>query len=257
MADNIKTLYDEAVSKAVETAKAMNENRTQKEIKDLKKATKSCVDRYNQAVTAKYYKDMAEKHGADALQKILEAEECRIPGVIAITFKEEKSGVVYHDERDAKIKANLVDIEETIGVAHFHSADWFKRLQVLARMMSLALNKDLGGAATFKYVINDACESFELGEDADPKSAASMVKAFQKVIDDVLWIGDAVNKKGEPVNGLKFTSKNWAYIRECMTRQGSEIGEVVIGSPMKAAELVADCIHLLLKNKGNRLKTAE
>lgn len=258
MAD-MKVLHDDAISKANEVVKAMNDRVPQTKIRELKKAAKSAVDKYNGAITKEYYKGLAEKHGKDAVRVALEADGTLIPGVIGISFKETKEGVAYMSEGPAKIKINLVEMasKDNIGMDYFHSPEWFFRLQILARMMALALNNDLGGSPAFKYIVDDACEAFQLGEDADTTSKKSMTKAFQKVIDDILFVGDSKDKAGNPVNDLKFTTKNWAYIRECMTRQGAEIGNVVIGSPMKAAELVADCIHLLLKNRGNTLTCAE
>lgn len=254
MANTLKTLYDEAIERANEVVTAMNAHEPQSKIKELKKASKAAVDTYNEKVAEAYYAELAEKHGQDAIKVALEAEETAVPNVIGISFKVTESDVAFFSETKPTIKLNLIKMEKTIGREHFHNPAWFSRINVLARLMAVALNKELGGSATFQYIVDDAAKEFDLGETADPTSNASMVKAFQKVIDDILWVGDKTDKKGNPVNDAKFTSKHWAYIRECMSRQGGKIGEVLYGSPLKCCELVCDSINMILTNKGNTLK---
>lgn len=254
MADTMKTLHDEAIERANEVVTAMNAHETQAKIKELKKACKAAVDTYNDKVAEAYYASLAEEHGPDAVKVALEAEETAVPGVIGISFKFTESDVAFFNETNPVIKLSLVKMEKTIGKEYFHNPAWFSRINVLARLMAVALNKELDGLATFNYVIDEAAKEFELDESANPTSNASMVKAFQKVIDDIIWIGDKTDAKGNPVNGIKFDGRRWAYIRECMSKQGSKIGEVLYGSPAKCAELVCDAINMILTNKGNVLK---
>lgn len=252
MAD-MKILYDEVISRANEVVKAMNERESQSKIKSLRKVVKGAIDDYNNAIAEDYYKTLAADFGHDAVRHALEAEGVLIPGTISVSFKETKDGVAYMAPGTAHIKVNLVRMEQVIGKEYFHDEGWFYRLSVLARMIAVSLNNDLDGSVTFVYPVDKACEAFDIGADASPTSKSSMVKAFQRVIDDVVFIGDNVDKNGNPVNALKFTTKNWAYVRECMTRKGAEVGEVAIASPTMVSDLIGDCIHLMLKNKGNRL----
>lgn len=254
MADTLKTLYDEAIERANEVVVAMNAHEPQSKIKELKKASKAAVDTYNEKIAEVYYARLAADHGPDAVKVALEANETAVPDVIGISFKVTESDVALMTVTNPIIKLNLIKMEKTIGREFFHNPAWFSRINVLARLMAVALNKELGGSATFQYVVDEAAKEFELDESANPTSNASMVKAFQKVIDDILWVGDKTDSKGNPVNGIKFDGRNWAYIRECMSRQGSKVGEVLYGSPSKCCELVCDSINMILTNKGNTLK---
>ena len=258
MADAVKTLNvmrDEVYACASEVVKAMNDHRPQKEIKELKKACTAAVNQYNDHVAQDYYRKLASNHGQDAVKVALEAKETAVPDVMGISFKLSDDEVARYEQTTPVIKLNLAKMQNTIGKEYFHEPDWFSRVSVLARLMAFALNEELGGGSAFQYAIDEAAKEFKLSENADPTSATSMVKAFQKVIDGILWVGDAVDKKGNPVNGIKFEKKHWAYITQCMSRQGSSIGEVLYGSPAKTTELVADSINMILTNKGPTLKT--
>lgn len=254
MADTLKTLYDEAIKRANEVVVAMNSHESQSKIKELKKASKAAVGTYNEKIAEAYYKRLASEHGAEAIKVALEANETAIPDVIGISFKDTESDMAHMEVTKPIIKLNLIKMESAIGREYFHTPTWFSRINVLARLMAVALNKELGGSATFQYIVDEAAKEFELDESANPTSNSSMVKAFQKVIDDILWIGDKTDAKGNPVNGIKFDGRNWAYIRECMSKQGGKIGEVLYGSPAKCCELVCDSINMILTNKGNTLK---
>ena len=249
----LKTMYNEVIANANAVVVAMNEHKPQKEVKALKKVCKESVDLYNDRLAKAYYIRLSTEHGHDAVKVALEAEETAIPDAIGISFKVTDDDVALFSENKPVVKMNLVKMQQAIGPEYFHSKDWFARVNVLARLMAVALNEELGGSATFQYILDESAKEFKLSADADPKSVKSMVKAFQQVIDDVLWI-DTLDKSGNHVNGIKFTSKQWAYIRDCMSKQGGKIGEVLYGSPAKCTELVADCIHLILTNKGCTLK---
>ena len=258
MADVVKslnTMKDEVYARASEVVKAMNDHRPQKEVKELKKACTTAVNTYNDHVAQEYYRKLVRDHGQDAVRAALEAKETAVPGVIGITFKVSDDDVARYEQTSPVIKISLAKMQNTIGREYFHEPDWFARINVLARLMAFALNEELGGGAAFQYAIDEAAKEFKLSEAADPTSATSMVKAFQRVIDGILWIGEATDKKGTPVNGVKFEKRHWAYITQCMSKQGSSIGEVLYGSPAKTTELVADSINMILTNKGCTLKT--
>lgn len=250
----LSVMHDDAVKAATAVVNAINNHEPQKAVKTLKKACKDAVDLYNDHLARAYYRRLAEEHGHDAVKIALEAEETRIPDAIGIQFKTTDDDTAYFKETTPIVKMSLVKMAQTIGKEYFHSPDWFARINVLAGIMAVALNRELAGSATFQYVLDEAAREFKLDSAADPTSSRSMTKAFQQAIDDILWIGDATDKDGNPVNGVKFTSRHWAYIRESMSRQGSKIGEVIYGSPSKATELVADSIHMILCNQGCTLK---
>lgn len=240
-------LYTEACNRAGEVISAMNNKETQNKIKALRKTAQEALSEYNNAVEVEYYRNQAALHGADTLQELL--RELYIPGLKKFDYKVRDNGEAYLAEGERKATCNLLKIQQTIGVDHFHSPDWYKRLSVLARLIAYSLNKELGDSAAFKYMVDEACATFDVPEDADPMSKTRMTKAFQAVIDDILFIGDKVDKKGNPVNGLLFTGKNWTSFRENMTYKGKKPGETVIMSPMRCADEVAEQIHLLITRR--------
>ena len=252
----LKVMYDEAFTAAVAVVNAMNDHRPEKEVKALKKACKMKCDTYNANLAKAYYRKLAKEYGHDAVKNALIAEETAVPEVIKFSFKRADDDTAHYEQVTPKIKVSLADMMDTIGKEYFHNPEWFDRASSLARLMAVALNKDLQGSAAFQYVIAESSKAFKFNESVEPTSNTSMVKAFQMVIDEILWIGDAVNKKGVPVNGLKFENRHWTYIQNCMSRQGSIIGEVDYGSPSLCIELVADCIHMMLTNKGFNLKVS-
>ena len=226
---------------------AMNDGKTQKVIKDLKKAMKSSVDTYNDALAREYYRTLAAEHGHDAVKTALLREEIAIPDAIKVSIKvDDESNVASYELSKPIVRINLLAMQNEIGKEFFHNPTWFSRINALALLMANALNNDLGGDDSFQYAIDKAAEEFDLPKTAKPDSKSSMVKAFQSVIDDILWIGESVDSKGNPVNDLKFTTHDWKYIDTCMTREGKSTKDVIVSSPAKCTELVCKCIHNLL-----------
>ena len=249
----LKVMYTDATNAAVAVVNAMNEGKTPKEIKELKKACTAAVDLYNKNLADEYYRQLANDNGMDAVKIAIEYEENRVPKAIGFQFKTNDDGFTILKETEPVVKIDLARMQTVIGKEYFHDDEWFKRVNTLARLIAITLNKELEGSDAFQYAIDEAAQAFDLGADADPKSASSMTKAFQKVVDGILWIGDEKDKKGNPVNGVKFTSRNWAYIREGLTRLGKKNGEIVFVSPYKCLEIVTNSINTILNNIGNKL----
>lgn len=239
----IAILLAEANNAAADVAKAMNDGLSEDEIKALKKVCKTKTTVYNEAIAKAYYSDMAAKHGANAVYEMIRAEESLIPGVIKFQYKKNDSGVYVAKTVDDAIKIDLTAIQAVIGKEFFHGDKWFERVSKLARLIAVQVNKDQEGDPNFKYIIDEAVEAFELGEDADPTSKTSMTKAFQRVVDDIVWVGDG------DLNELKFESKHWNHIRDGITRNGPKSFQTIVESPANTLLLVVDAIQCIINKK--------
>ena len=255
MKENLQILRNDVDTKAAEAVKAMTEGKPEEDIKAAKKAVTAAVNAFNAEVAKEYYKDLAAKHGADAVRVAITGEGMDgpfVPDVIGIQFKATEAGVILINETHPDIQISLPTMQTTIGVSYFHDKDWFARLNVLARLIAVNLNKDLVGSAAYSYIMDEAAKTFELDSAADPTSNKSMVAAFQKVIDGIVWVGETVDKKGTPVNDIKFQAKDWKFIRESMTRHAG-VGTLGFASPARCSEYVCEAMHCILRNRGYRL----
>lgn len=239
----IAILLAEANNAAADVAKAMNDGLSDTEIRDLKKVCKTKTDLHNTAVAKAYYKNMAATHGANAVYEMIKVEESLIPGVIKFKYQKNDSGVYTAKAVEDAIKIDLTAVQAVIGKEFFHGDKWFDRVSKLARLIAVQVNKAQDGDPKFKYVIDEAVEAFELGEDANPTSKTSMTKAFQHVVDDIVWVGDGAE------NELKFESKHWNHLREGMTWNGSKNNETNVVSPANTLSMVVDCINVIINKK--------
>lgn len=240
----IAILRAEADNAATNVAEALNEGRTDAEVKDLKKTCKTKVDMYNSAIEKNYYREMAAKHGANAIYEMIKVEESLIPGVIKFQYKKNDSGAYEARPVDDEIKINLTVVQSTIGKEFFHGDQWFSRVSKLARLIAVQVNKAQEGDPNFKYIIDEAVEAFELGEDANPTSKTSMTRAFQRVVDDIVFVPD---KDG--LNAIKFESRHWNHLREGITRNGKKNNETYVESPANTLLMVVDCINVIINQK--------
>lgn len=243
-------LRAEADNAAANVATAMNDHRTEAEIKDLKKVCKTKTDMHNAAVEKKYYQDMAAKHGQNAIYEMIKVDEALIPGMIKYQYKRNSSGMFEARPVNDDIKVNLTVVQSTIGKEFFHGDKWFDKVSTLARLIAVQVNKDLEGSPNYKYIIDEAVEAFKLGEDADPQSKSSMTKAFQSVVDDIVFVPD-----DNGLNSLKFESRHWNKLREGMTRDGKLSTETYVATPAGTLEMVVDCIHVIITKKQYVLKS--
>lgn len=253
---SLSVMYAEVTVAADNVVAAINNGSTQKEIKALKKVLKSAVDVYNENLAKEYYRTLAAEHGKDAVKVALTRDEISVPNAIGVSIKvNDDDNTASYTVTKPIIRINLIDMQDAIGKEYFHNPTWFSRISALANLMAVALNKGLGDNPAFKYVVDEAAAEFKFDESANPTSKASMVKAFQAVIDDILWVGEIVNKKGVPVNDLKFEGRDWTFIEQCMTKEGTSTDDVVIGTPAKCTMLIAKCIHNIMTKRdadGNR-----
>ena len=241
----LKELYDGLVQKVADAVEAVNGGKSATEVKAAKKTAKDALAQYNGEVAVACYKKWAEDGN------VVETA-CRvrfIPGIKRINYKtDDKTGVTTGTIADGTAKASLVDILRIVGGRDFHSPDWFDRAQKLAFILANALNEALGKNPAFVYQVEAAAQAFNFADNADPRSTASIVKALQSTVDAIHYV-PVKNKKDAEVNSMKVTSQHWAYIENCMTAQGKNVGEVCIGNTHKMAELIADVIHLIMTGK--------
>lgn len=236
-------LRAEADNAAAAVVKGLNDRIEDKELKLLKKALAVKTDNLNAAVAKAYYQRMAAECGKNAVLEMIKAKDAAVPGVIKYQVKAGEDGIFVATPKEAKMQISLTTIRDTIGKEYFHADDWFQRTSNLARLIAVQVNKNLEGTPEYKYIIDEAAEKFELGEGADPTSKTSMVKAFQKVIDGIVFVGE--NDK----NDIKFTSKDWNFLRESFTFKGREINEVGTMSPLEVIGIVVNVIHCILNGK--------
>ena len=247
----LKVLHEDAAKAAAEVVKAMNDRKSQREIKALKKACSEKVNTYNLHKADEFYRTCAKNHGENAVKFALSLENIKIPGMIGYTFAYAADDTAVIRDTTPYVKVDLTRMQKAIGKQYFHDPDWFNRVNVLARLMAIALNNKLCGVESFQYIVDEAASEFELPEETDATSEASLVQAFQRVIDGILWI----DQDGK--NSLHFDVKDLTYVHECMSRQGAGTVEVVYASPVKMAELVACSINRMLTNRGITLKCDE
>lgn len=238
-------LYEDMTAKALACAEAQNAGKSKTDVDALKKSASDAMALYNEQIAKEVYQKMASD--GDAVKTALTVRF--IEGTKKISYKADKAtGHVSAVVSPAQAKIDLPMMQKTIGVEHFADPSWFSMIQKLAFIIANALNKSLSDSATFVYQIDDAAKAFEFAPDADPTSAKSVVKALQKCADAILFVPKA-DKSGNTVNAIKMTSVHWTYIRECMTRQGKDVGEVAVGGTSKMSELVADAINLVILEK--------
>lgn len=256
MKESLKTYRETVDARAAEVVKAMIDEKPEKVLKPLKKAVNAAVEAYNTKVAEEYYKDLAEKHGKDAVRMAITGEGLGgpfVPDVIKLQFKETDAGLVLVNETHPNIKISLPTMQTILGLEYFHDKDWFKRLNLLARLIAVTLNKKLHGSPAYAYTIDEAAKTFELDTFADPTNDESMAKAFQNVVDGVLWIGEETDESGKAVNGIKFEAEDWQYIRDSMTSNGG-VCVINVASPATVSGYLADAIWRIINNGGYVLK---
>lgn len=248
----LKEAYDKLEGSIAECVKGQNDGLDADKIKALKKAVTNDLAKHNGIAAKVAYLGWGIDDGPTAVEKAIRA--LYVPGAKKVAYKADKnSGVITASISPALMKVDLVAMHETIGEGYFHSEEWFAALEKMTFIIANALNKELGGSIDFQYAIQEASKAFEFAPDANPTSNKSVVKALQYVVDAILYIPDK-DKKGNEVNSIKVTSKNWAFIREAMTRKGG-VGEIVMCNTARVAEYVAEVIYKLLRGEGHTMVT--
>ena len=238
-------LYEDLIAKATKCADAQNDGKPKADVDALKKSASDALLAYNEQVTKEAYLKMAE--AGDAVKAALTVRY--VDGVKRVSYKADKNtGHVTAVISAAQAKIDLPTMCKVIGREHFAAPNWFAMTQKMAFVIANALNRELSDNPAFIYAIDDAAKAFDFAPDANPASTKSVVKALQACADAILFV-PTTDKSGESVNTIKMTSRHYAYIRECMTRQGKEVGEVIVGGTSKMSELIADAIHLVIVEK--------
>lgn len=247
----LEELYADMSAKAGECCTAMNEGKTQKAIKNLKKIAKDAETDYNAEVARLQYIAWA----ADGNPVETAIRERYVRNGKKVSYKSNDSGRFFVEISDATFKADLLSMEDAVGVEKFKAEDWFLRVQKLAFLLANALNSQLSNDPGFRYAVDDAAAVFQFADDADYSSDASILKALQQTVDSILFM-PITNRRGDVVNRLKVIKPAWVYVAQCMTKQGNEVGNVSIANTGKMTELVADVMHCLLTGKQFKLVSA-
>ena len=251
--EKLDSLYDEAYEKANTAARAMNEGKPMKEIKSLKKIATDAVSAYNTEAAHVAYKRWVEEGGDKKDYVIKTAIRNRfIPGVKKLSFKETKnSGTMYakfDDVTNAKI--DFVDLAKTVGYDRFANEDWINACGKLAFIIAGYVNNSLAADPGFQYIIKEAAAAFNFPVDVNPSTKENVMVALQQVFDYICFIDDGNGKNviSVSVNSAGECSA-WNYIMQCMTRQGREVGNVLISGTGKIVELVHDCMNIAMTHK--------
>lgn len=251
MSKNLKEMLEEAQVAANNVAQAINEGKSQNDIKALKKIATESIDRYNDEAAKKAYREWAD--GGEAVKTALTT--LYIPHAKKVSYPSDKdTGKVKAKIADGKVKINLPAMEVTIGANHFHDYDWFVKVEALGLLIANALNKDLGSNEGFVYEVGEAAKTFKFAGNADITSKASMVKALQSVVDSIMFV-PVKNKKGADVNAIKMETAHWVTIRESITSNGG-VGKVSISGTGMLSTLIAEQCYQVLHGKKNALVNA-
>ena len=237
--------------KGAEVVVAINDGKGDKVIKALKKAAKDAESAYNAEVARLQY--IAWRDEGNPMETAI--RERNIPNGKKLYYKTTDTGRTYLEVNDYQFKVDLLELENAIGVEHFHEGDWFVKIQKLAYLLANALNKQLSNNADFRYEVEQAAMEFDFGEGADFTSDASILKALQITVDSILFM-PIRNKAGIEVNRIKVIKPAWTCIAQSMTKQGSKPGEVAISGGNKMCELVTDVIHCIITGKKFKLVSA-
>lgn len=253
----LEQLREELENKAAVVVTAMVQGTSEEEMKDFKKSAKNALDAYNAKAAEDAYMTWAAEGNA-----VLKAiTNLYVPKALRLSYaRDKKTGVPKYRLTDGDIKIDLVHMEETIGAEHFAREDWFVAIQKMVFVLAGNLDTELGHNPDFQYQLSESARVFEFAKDANPASKKSVVKALQYVTDSILFIplldenGEEVrDKNGEVCNAIKVLNKHYAYVRECLTRQGKNPGEVLFGGTSKMTELVSDIMHCILTGKAVKL----
>lgn len=244
---DMKTAMDELTEAVANCAKAQNDGENPEVVKALKKETNKKLGQYNSLAATAAYLDYGIDDGPEAIKKAMIARY--LPGIKRVTYKADKAkGVIVGTiSTDLKRKADLIDMFDTIGEGYFRNDGWFSRVEKLAYLMAVSINKDLTNDPTYTYNIKEASMAFNFAHDANPTSENSRVKALQATVDCIVF-DETKTKKGDVVNAIKTTKYHWQYIRECMTGY-ADVGNVGICNTTKFAEYIGDVIHCILTGK--------
>lgn len=246
----LKEAYDKLEASIAACVQGQNDGLDSETIKALKKTVNNDIAKHNGLAAKVAYLGWGIDDGPKAVEMALRA--LYVPGAKKVAYKADKNtGVIKATISTALMKVDLVAMHDIIGEGFFHDEGWFSALEKMTFIIANALNKSLGGSIDFQYAINDASRAFEFSPDANPASNKSVVKALQYVVDAILYIPDK-DKKGNELNALKVDSRNWAFIREAMTRKGG-VGEIIMCNTTHVAEYVAEVIYMVLRNEKHTL----
>lgn len=242
----LEVLFSEMQAEAVKAVEIANDKeKSDADLKAAKKLMQEALNRYNDKAAADAYTAWAaEGNPVYTALKVLyvpQAKTCRL-------VRDKDSGEMKYAIDDNKtLKIDLHKMMETIGAEYFNDRAWFGAAQRMCFIFAGNLKKELEANADFQHYLKEAGKAFEFAADANFTSNNSAVKALQKVVDMIIF--DPVeNKKGEMVNKYEMKKKHYVYLRECLTKQGKNPGEVLMGNTAKLVELVCDLMHCVINN---------
>lgn len=213
-----------------------------KQIDPLKAATKAAVDDHNKLVEKLYYRKLYADYKTDALYEALRSENCIIPGAIAAKFKENADTGAISAEivKDQTKRVDLSVFRAETAPECFHSEDWFDKADNLSKVMTNKSSKRLHNDPVYQDTLEESKQLF--GFEINPDDPESLVKAFQAVVDSIIWRGEDESHNeiifGE--EGLEYFERGFGSVDRKSTN-----GVKVI-SPAKCQELICCRINVVL-----------
>lgn len=220
---------------------ALNSHEPSKKVKELKDVAKKELSEYNEEIARATY--LSWRDDGDPVRTAV--RELNLKGCKKVSYKETDDGmfVVQFDD-DSNVRANLVDMMNTIGKDAFADAGWFSACQKLAYLIAGTLNSKLSSASSFQYILDDAASAFEFG-DVDPCTSEGMEIALQTVFDKILMIPDENGNNSLSV--VTTVSGNaWHYLREAMTKEGKKAGQITICNIGSVVRIVLAAMHIVM-----------
>lgn len=238
MSENKKSTMEllvELQTATAEVEKALNEVETTAEQTDkLRAEVETALAAYNASVTQDAY---ASWNAQECPMRSMLTDRF-IPGTKKVRYLISKdTGLNVVEINDSTTPVSLVKYATACGYGNFAKGrDWWTLCQAIAYIMANAFDRELAGENSgFAYKVDAAASTFQFGEDANPASNTSCIKALQMVFDAIL-------------PGVRANSHDVAYIRASMTKNGGVL-KVTYGGTHKMADYIADAMHGRLTDK--------
>lgn len=243
----LEKMWADTQNLATAYAKSVNEGKPEKVQKAAKKMASEMLAEYNLEWCRNRYREWDNTPEGAVKTAIIKRY---VVDTKSVKYPVGEDGFIYPEFTSTRTKANLPDMERTLGKDRFANPRWFDMLEKLAFLYATKLSRRINGDAHFEYKISDAAKEFNF-TDGKFYSDAHFYEALQQVIDAILVIPDEDGNNlikahlEEDDNGIPY-SREWEVVTESLTRQGNELGVVIIGATGKMSELIADVMHVII-----------
>lgn len=233
--------FNKVADAANQVVLALNSHSPSKKVKGLKDVAKKELSEYNSEIARATY--LTWRDEGDPIRTAV--REHYIKGCKKVSYKETDDGMFFVQfDDDTTVRANLVDMMNTIGNEFFSDPQWFVSCQKLAYLIAGTLNRKLSNVSSFKYIIDDAASAFEF-DGVDPCTSEGMEIALQTVFNNILMIPDEDGRNS--ISVVTTVSGNaWYWLRDAMTKKGKKDGQIVICNIGSAVSQVLEAMHVVM-----------